>query len=138
MKNNFLYLLPLLSLLIFINISCESRDGDWEAMKWKTDVKMDKGKVITVPVNGGIYVFKCRNYGSFWLSGVLEDDKDVSIDDIMWEYAIGEWSSVEVKKNVMTVTLSPNDNNHERLLKITPTAGDVFSYFTFRQAGKDN
>ena len=107
-------------------------------MKWETDAKMDKERVIDVPVNGDIYVFKCKNYGHFWLSGVLEDDKDVSIDDIMWEYAIGEWSSVEVKKNVMTVILSPNDNNHSRLLKVTSTVGDMFSYFTFRQAGKEN
>ena len=107
-------------------------------MKWETDAKMDKERVIDVPVNGDIYVFKCKNYGNFWLSGVLEDDKDVSIYDIMWEYAIGEWSSVEVKKNVMTVILSPNDNNHSRLLKVTSTVGDMFSYFTFRQAGKEN
>lgn len=52
-------------------------------MKWETDAKMDKERVIDVPVNGDIYVFKCKNYGNFWLSGVLEDDKDVSIDDIM-------------------------------------------------------
>lgn len=123
---------------MFIFISCESRDGDWEAMKWETNAKMDKERVIDVPVNGNVYVFKCKNYCSFWLSGVLEDDKDVSIDNKKQEYAIGEWSSVEIEKNVMTVTLSPNNNNHGRLLKVTPTVGDMFSYFTFRQAGKDN
>lgn len=138
MKNSFLYLLPTLILSIFVFVSCESKDGDWEAMKWETDVKMDKEKIITVPVTGGTYVFKCTNYGSFWLSGVLEDDKDVSIDGGRWENAIGEWSSVKIEKNVMTVSVSPNNNNRNRLLKVTPTAGDIFSYFSFNQAGKND
>lgn len=34
-------------------------------MKWETDAKMDKERVIDVPVNGDIYVFKCKNYGNF-------------------------------------------------------------------------
>lgn len=105
-------------------------------MKWKTDAKMDKERVIHVPVDGGTYVFKCKNYNSFWLSNVLEDNKDVSIDNKEWEYAIGEWSSVAIEKNVMTVTVSPNDDNRSRLLKVTPTAGDIFSYFSFNQEGR--
>lgn len=137
MKNRFLYLLPSLILSIFVFVSCESREGDWDAMKWDTDVKMDKEKVITVPENGGIYVFKCKNYSSFWLSVVLEDDKEISIDDKKWENAIGEWSSVKIEKNVMTVIVSPN-NNRKRVLTITPTAGDIFSYFSFNQAGKND
>lgn len=138
MKKSHLYLLPLLILPILVFVSCESRDGDWEAMKWETDVKMDKEKVITVPVNGGTYVFKCKNYGSFWLSAVLEDDKDISIDNQKWENAIGEWSSIKIEKNVMTVIVSPNDSNHNRILKVTPTAGDIFSYFSFNQVGKND
>lgn len=138
MKKSHLYLLPLLILPILVFVSCESRDGDWEAMKWETDVKMDKEKVITVSVNGGTYVFKCKNYSSFWLSAVLEDDKDISIDNQKWENAIGEWSSVKIEKNVMTVIVSPNDSNHNRILKVTPTAGDIFSYFSFNQAGKND
>lgn len=138
MKKSHLYLLSLLILPILVFVSCESRDGDWEAMKWETDVKMDKEKVITVPVNGGTYVFKCKNYSSFWLSAVLEDDKDISIDNQKWENAIGEWSSVKIEKNVMTVIVSPNDSNHNRILKVTPTAGDIFSYFSFNQAGKND
>lgn len=138
MKNSFLYLLPMLILSIFVFAACESKDGDWEKMKWETDVKMDKEKIITVPVTGGTYVFKCTNYGSFWLSGVLEDDKDVSIDDVRWENAIGKWSSVKIEKNVMTVIVFPNNDNRNRLLKVTPTAGDIFSYFSFNQAGKND
>lgn len=128
-------LLLILSILVFA--SCESKDGDWDVMKWKTDVKIDKGKV-TVPVNGGTYVFKCKNYGGFWLAAVLEDDKDVCIGNNDVENAIGEWSSVNIAKNVMTVIISPNDSNHNRLLKVSPTAGDIFSYFLFNQAGKND
>ncbi|WP_294480566.1 hypothetical protein [uncultured Bacteroides sp.] len=94
---------------------------------------MDKERVIHVPVDGGTYVFKCKNYNNFWLSNVFEDNKDVSIDNKEWEYAIGEWSNVAIEKSVMTVTVSPNDDNRSRLLKITPTAGDIFSYFLFNQ-----
>lgn len=138
MKNSHLHLFPLLILSILVFVSCESRDGDWEAMKWETDVKMDKEKVITVPENGGTYIFKCKNYSSFWLSAVLEDDKNICIDNKNWENAIGEWSSVNIEKNVMTVIVCPNDSNHSRLLKVTPTAGDIFSYFSFDQAGKND
>lgn len=45
--------------------------------------------------------------------------------------------AVNIAKNVMTVIVSPNDSNHSRILKITPTAGDIFSYFSFNQAGKN-
>lgn len=137
MKKNHLYLLSVLILSILVFASCESKDGDWDAMKWKTDVKIDKGKV-TVPVNGGTYVFKCKNYGSFWLSTVSEDDKEVSIDNQKGGNAIGEWSSVNIEKNVMTVIISPNDSDHNRLLKVSPTAGDIFSHFSFNQAGKND
>lgn len=135
MKKRVLYLLLSQFVSIFIFSFCESRDGDWEPMKWKTDAKMDKERVIHVPVDGGTYVFKCKNYNSFWLSNVFEDDKDVSIDNKEWKYAIGEWSSVEIEKNVMTVTVSLNDGNRSRLLKVTPTAGDIFSYLLFNQEG---
>lgn len=135
MKKRFLYLPFSLIVSIFIFSFCESRDGDWEPMKWKTDAKMDKERVIHVPVDGGTYVFKCKNYNNFWLSNVLEDDKDVSIDNKEWRYAIGEWSNVAIEKSVMTVTVSPNDDNRSRLLKVTPTAGDIFTYFLFNQEG---
>lgn len=135
MKKRVLYLILSQFVSIFIFSFCESRDGDWEPMKWKTDAKMDKERVIHVPVDGGTYVFKCKNYNSFWLSNVFEDDKDVSIDNKEWKYAIGEWSSVEIEKNVMTVTVSLNDGNRSRLLKVTPTAGDIFSYLLFNQEG---
>lgn len=133
MKNNFLCLLPLLILSMLVSVSCESRDGDWESMKWKTDAKMNKERIINVPVSGGTYVFACKNYSRFWLSVVIEDDKYVDIDDEREEYATGEWSSVKIEKNVMTVTVFPNNDNRTRLLEVTPTAGDIFSYFTFNQ-----
>lgn len=75
MEDNFLYLLPLLILSMLVNVSCESRDGDWESMKWKTDAKMNKERIINVPVSGGTYVFTCKNYSRFWLSVVIEDNK---------------------------------------------------------------
>lgn len=71
MKNSHLHLFPLLILSILVFVSCESRDGDWEAMKWETDVKMDKEKVITVPENGGTYILNVRTtvvfgYQQYW------------------------------------------------------------------------
>jgi hypothetical protein len=36
----------------------------------------------------------------------------------------------------MTVIVSPNDSNPSRILKVTPTAGDIFSSFLLNQVEK--
>lgn len=51
--------------------ACTDDDGDWERMKWKTEVKMENGHVISVPAEGGTYQFTCQNY-SIWFSTLQE------------------------------------------------------------------
>lgn len=127
-----------ISLLLYIILSmlayssCRSEDGDWELMKWKTDADIKKG-TVDVPVDGGTYVFTCKNYNLFWLSSVLENERSINIDIDKGKYATGEWSCISIAKNVMTVTISKNNNSFERILTVDMTAGDVFSSFTFRQ-----
>ena len=61
--------------------ACSNEDGDWESMKWKTDVKMEKGHSISVPVKGGSYLFTCRNYGCIWFSDLQENGDYIILDD---------------------------------------------------------
>ncbi len=55
--------------------SCESKDGNWEAMKWKPAVE----KSINVPESGETYTFKSINYSSFWIDAIVENGKNVNI-----------------------------------------------------------
>lgn len=109
--------------------------GDWEPMTWKTEVKMGKGS-ISVPAEGGTYEFTCTNYGKFWFSSVQEDGKYVEPGYYDAIRIVGKWSWAEVKENVMTVIISPNTTDNRRSVVIVTTAGDIFDYFTFNQAGQ--
>lgn len=111
--------------------ACSNEDGDWESMKWKTDVKMEKGHSISVPVKGGSYLFTCRNYGCIWFSDLQENGDYIVLDDF---YQIrGKWVTADVDNNVLTVTISPNDSGKQRTVLIGVSAGDIFDSFTFNQ-----
>lgn len=116
--------------------ACSDDDGDWEPMKWKTEVKMGKEHSISVPVEGGTYRFTCTNYGRFWFSSIYEEGRYVEPGFYDVERIVGEWSWAEVKENVMTVIISPNDTGNQRSVEIGTTAGDIFDSFTFNQAGQ--
>lgn len=120
-------------------LSCNSEDGDWEPMEWKSDASAYlKKDHIAVPESGGVYTLHCKNYATFWLSSVFEDGVQIELDSTARSAAKGMWSSVEIRKNAMIVVISPNDGNPSRCLSVTPTAGDVFSSFIFNQKGKED
>lgn len=126
-------------LMVFVAIAgltacSEELDGDWPPMEWKTDVNMGKGHTISVPADGGTFLFTCTNYGGFWLSDIYEGGQFMEPTPPDYEKIAWKWGSVEVKKNVMTVVISPNESGTERSVKISPTAGDIFDHFTFNQA----
>ncbi|MDO4165616.1 MAG: hypothetical protein Q4D56_14725 [Bacteroides sp.] len=130
------FLLLLISVCTLSLISCdsvtESLDGDWDPMTWETTVSdIDK---IEVSASGATYTFKCTNYQGFWLSYVYVDGTPIYPSDDVHQY-VGEWATITIEENVMTVTLSPNESKQSRSLKIDATAGDIFDYFVFTQAG---
>ena len=51
--------------LPFFVSSCSDEDGDWDPMKWKTEVKKSSDDYFHVPPQGGTYVFYCTNYSFF-------------------------------------------------------------------------
>ena len=104
-----LWLLLLLVIPLFIS-SCSKEDGDWDPMKWQTEVKKSSDGNIHVSPNGGTFVFYCKNYSSFWLTAKCEGNK-------------------------LTVTIEPTTSNGFRFIKLEIEAGDVFDEFNFRQSG---
>lgn len=108
-------------------------------MEWKVDASAYlKKDHIAVPESGGVYTLYCKNYATFWLSSVFEDSVQIELDSTARSAAKGMWSSIEIRKKAMIVVISPNDGNLSRRLSVTPTAGDVFSYFIFKQKGKED
>lgn len=123
--------------------SCHKDDGDWNPMKWDTDVQM-KNNTVTVPPQGGTYQFTCTNYPEFWLSGVEErivDDKDSNRIAVTYSHPNeddyrnikGEWVEVSVQGNVMTVAVAAIETGKSRSATVVPTGGDIFGHFYFNQ-----
>lgn len=108
--------------------------GRWPPMEWKTDVNMGEGHTVSVPAEGGTFLFSCTNYDGFWLSDIYEDGRYIEPTPPDFEHIAWKWGSVEVKENVLTVVISPNESGIERSIKIDTTAGDIFDHFTFNQA----
>ena len=79
MKTGNLFKILLLIIFATTFIACESeeKDGDWEAMKWETNVSNINKNKIEVPNEGGVYVIKCTNYKSFWITvSILSNSSD--------------------------------------------------------------
>lgn len=115
--------------------SCSKDDGDWDPMKWRTDVKTASDGYVEVPAEGGTYVFKCKNYSGFWICDALET---VGADERFFDDQGGNvtttWATISAADGKLTVSIEPNTTASSRLLNVTVTAGDIFDYFKFRQA----
>ena len=140
MKKNLLLLF--LMVLPFFVSSCSDEDGDWDPMKWKTEVKKSSDDYFHVPPQGGTYVFYCTNYSSFWVVSATEkvargeeksfspnydDNKDASITT--------DWLTAKSEGNILTVTIQPTTLDANRFMKVEVEAGDVFDEFYFKQRG---
>lgn len=135
MKTGNLFKILLLIIFAAIFVACESRgkDGGWEAMKWEINVSNINKNKIEVPNKGGVYVFKCKNYKSFWINALSENGESlpISYED---EKIEREWYSVKIDDgSTMTVSILSNSSDDNRTLKIGIQAGDAFDSFLFEQ-----
>lgn len=136
-----LWLLLLLVIPLFIS-SCSKEDGDWDPMKWQTEVKKSSDGNIHVSPNGGTFVFYCKNYSSFWLTEVTESEPGGTEKHFYAEYNDREnfsiksdWLTAKCEGNKLTVNIEPTTSNGFRFIKLEIEAGDVFDEFNFRQSG---
>lgn len=135
MKTGNLFKILLLIIFATTFVACESeeKDGDWEAMKWETNVSNINKNKIEVPNEGGVYVIKCTNYKSFWISTLSESGESLPIDNED-EKIEREWYSIKINDgNTMTVSILSNSGDDNRTLKIGIQAGNAFDSFLFEQ-----
>ena len=135
MKTGNLFKILLLIIFATTFVACESeeKDGDWEAMKWETNVSNINKNKIEVPNEGGVYVIKCTNYKSFWINALSENGESLPIDNED-EKIEREWYSIKINDgNTMTVSILSNSSDDNRTLKIGIQAEDVFDSFLFEQ-----
>lgn len=112
--------------------------GDWPPMEWETDVKISSS-CISVPTEGGIFVFHCKNYENIWISYAEENGTFLNpTPESDWRALEGDWWNAKVEGVTMTVSIASNPSAEKRVVEICPTAGDIFHPFVFEQAGKTN
>lgn len=135
MKTGNLFKILLLIIFATTFVACESevKDGDWEAMKWETNVSNINKNKIEVPNEGGVYVIKCTNYKSFWIDALSESGESLPIDNED-EKIEREWYSIKINDgNTMTVSILSNSSDDNRTLEIGIQAGNAFDSFLFEQ-----
>ena len=135
MKTGNLFKILLLIIFATTFVACESeeKDGDWEAMKWETNVSNINKNKIEVPNEGGVYVIKCTNYKSFWINALSENGESLPIDNED-EKIEREWYSIKINDgNTMTVSILSNSSDDNRTLEIGIQAENAFDSFLFEQ-----
>ena len=135
MKTGNLFKILLLIIFATTFVACESeeKDGDWETMKWETNVSNINKNKIEVPNEGGVYVIKCTNYKSFWINALSENGESLPIDNED-EKIEREWYSIKINDgNTMTVSILSNSSDDNRTLKIGIQAENAFDSFLFEQ-----
>ena len=131
--NLFKNLLLIIFATTFVACESEEKDGDWEAMKWETNVSNINKNKIEVPNEGGVYVIKCTNYKSFWINALSESGESLPIDNED-EKIEREWYSIKINDgNTMTVSILSNSSDDNRTLKIGIQAENAFDSFLFEQ-----
>ena len=135
MRKNFLIAFILCTIVTLV--SCESYDGDWDPMEWKTSVKVHKNKKgeksIVVPPEGGTFVFHCKNYECFWIGNILVNGEGVFNHEGDFHTCQGDWGSVECKMNKLTVKVSPATTKNNDVIGVSITAGDIWDFFQFER-----
>lgn len=135
MKTGNLFKILLLIIFATTFVACESeeKDGDWEPMKWETNVSNINKNKIEVPNEGGVYVLKCTNYKSFWINALSESGESLPIDNED-EKIEREWYSIKINDgNTMTVSILSNSSDDNRTLEIGIQAENAFDSFLFEQ-----
>ena len=135
MKTGNLFKILLLIIFATTFVACESQEknGDWESMKWETNVSNINKNKIEVPNEGGVYVIKCTNYKSFWINALSESGESLPIDNED-EKIEREWYFIKINDgNTMTVSILSNSSDDNRTLEIGIQAGNAFDSFLFEQ-----
>lgn len=88
---------------------------------------------IEVPQAGKSYIFMCYNYESFWVYAINGTE---NIIDNGQKYEDNRMS-IRIEKNIMTVTVFPNERHQIRTISIGVSAGDIFDSFLLKQKGKE-
>ena len=131
--NLFKFLLLIIFATTFVACESEEKDGDWEAMKWETNVSNINKNKIEVPNEGGVYVIKCTNYKSFWINALSESGESLPIDNED-EKIEREWYSIKINDgNTMTVSILSNSSDDTRTLLLGFLADNAFASFLFVQ-----
>ena len=120
---NWLFLLTI-SILLF---SCTDKDGDWDPMIWNNKNN------IEVPQAGKSYIFINYNYESFWVYSINGTENIIDNGQKYEDNCI----SIRIEKNIMTVTVFPNEGHQIRTISIGVSAGDIFDSFLLKQKGKE-
>ncbi len=133
-------LLIALIVLPFLMTSCSKEDGDWDPMKWITDVKTSSDGYIHLPSEGGTLTFWCVNYSSVWLINISESEAEEtgkkSFDgDGKKDSIQSNWMTAKSEGNVLTITVLPTTSDDNRFMELTVENGDVFDQFKIKQTG---
>lgn len=132
-KKIFLILLSVIYGVMFVACEIESKDGDWEPMKWETQLSNINKDKIEVPNKGEVYIFECKNYTNFWIYELYYDGEffPISYEE---KQITREWFSINLEKeNTIIVSILPNSSEGNRTLKIGIQAGNAFDSFLFEQ-----
>mgnify|MGYP006962967029 CR=1 FL=1 len=138
MKKKFV-LVMLLALPLFM-ASCSKDDGDWDRMKWKTEVKTSKDGYINVPPEGVTLTFWCVNYNSIWLCDITESvagdtDKNTFRGTGNLYSIKSNWMTAKSEGNKLTITIEPTTSDGNRFMEMTVENGDAFDTFKIKQRG---
>ena len=136
-------ILVMLLALPLLFASCSKDDGDWDPMKWKTEVKTSKDGYINVSPSGNTLTFWCVNYNSMWLNSITETGADgenhftrnENTKKGNIESMQSNWMTVESEGNRLTITVSPTASDSNRFMEIDVENGDAFYTFKIKQRG---
>ena len=103
------------------------KDGDWDPMIWNNKNN------IEVPQAGKSYIFMNYNYESFWVYAINGTENIIDNGQKYEDNCI----SIRIEKNIMTVTVFPNEGHQIRTISIGVSAGDIFDSFLLKQKGKE-
>lgn len=137
-KSVFLMML-MLAVAGMLLISCDKDRplGDWPRMQWDNQSGLEMiDNVYQIPASGGTYKMVCKNYGTFWINGIKEDERVVvsSLEADNFMDIKGSWSQAQSVKGELILTIDPLDEATEsRRLEVYLESGDAFYTFHFLQ-----
>ena len=120
-------------------------DGEWDNMIWNTETPVTKqADTCLVAATGGELTFYCENYSKPWISQadyagkyynpIIKDYNDPINAPTDWQKLSLGWFKAEITDNQLKVTFDANEQQEERPIKLTVTAGDIFHTFYFKQS----